>query len=271
MILEIASEVSEAEIREVGEHRAIGETIMDQDKKLSELTQRLVKAFGANLESAVLYGSAAAGDHHARFSDLNILCLLREIGTRQLRAAEPVFHWWRELGNPSPLLMSVEEMRGSADCFPIEFHDIRRWHRILHGENLVATLEIDDRHYRAQVEYQLRAKLLRLRQKGAGVLDDRALLLGLMADSVSTFCNLGRHVLLLLDGDAPAAKRDVARRLTVRLQIDAGPLETLLAVREGSVKRTAVDAAALFARYLQCVAQLIQAADGIVRGRDNKE
>ena len=142
-------------------------------KSLDLLVEKLRKAFGPELVSVILHGSAAAGDHQAKFSDLNVLCVLRAVTTAQLIAAEPVFHWWRGEGNPAPLLLSESELVTSADSFALEFHDIQRHHRILQGTDVVSGLVIDDRFYRAQVEHDLRAKLIRLRQKASGVMSDK--------------------------------------------------------------------------------------------------
>ena len=61
--------------------------------------------YGEQLVSIVLYGSAAVGDHSGRFSDINVFCVLNRVTPRELEGAEPILRWWRELGNPSPLLM----------------------------------------------------------------------------------------------------------------------------------------------------------------------
>src|SRR5271168_1315080 len=143
---------------------------------LNQLVERLRKALGDDVLSVILYGSAATGDHHGKFSDLNVLCVLREIAPAQLRASETVFHWWREQGNPAPLLLTEHEVQTSTDCFAIEFHDIKQCHRVLYGADLVSALAIDDSFYRGQVEHELRAKLLRIRQKASGVLSDKKLL-----------------------------------------------------------------------------------------------
>src|SRR5580704_18154448 len=178
--------------------------------QLDQIVEKLRKALDSRLVSVVLYGSAATGDHHEKFSDYNVLCVLTQISPAELRAVEPVFRWWRETGNPSPLLLTEHELKTSTDCFAIEFHDIREHHRILHGPDLVESLEIDRKFYRAQVECQLRTKLLRLRQKAGAVLSDKNSLRGLLADSVSTFCVLFRHALLLDGVPAPARKREIA-------------------------------------------------------------
>ncbi len=230
-------------------------------KVLDQLLDKLTKTYGDRLVSVVLYGSAAAGDHNGRFSDINIFCVLREVGTRELHDSEPVFRWWRELGNPAPLLMGEQETRQSTDCFPIEFHDMRDRRRVLHGADVIEGLKIDDRYYRAMVEHELRAKLLRLRQRAAGVLFDGDLLLRLMADSVSTFCVLTRHALRLAGVDAKWQKREIVAQAEERLGLDAAPLRTLLDLREGAVKARSLQPEELLAQYLKGIQTVVDAVN----------
>src|SRR5579875_2688886 len=93
-------------------------------KQLSDLVERLKTAFDAHLVSAILYGSAAMDDWHEQSSDLNVLCVLDSLSSRELAQSEPIFRWWREQGNPPPLLLTEEEVATSTDCFPMEFHDM---------------------------------------------------------------------------------------------------------------------------------------------------
>lgn len=234
---------------------------MNIEKLLAQLMERLIQAFGEKLKSALLYGSAASGQADQTFSDLNVLCVLTRITPEELAAAEPVFRWWREQGSPSPLLLSEEELAASTDCFPIEFRDIQAQHRVLHGADLVKDLRIDDRYYRAQVEYQLRSKMLRLRQKAGGVLSNRDLLMDLLLDSVSTFCVLARHALVLGGHPAPHARRDTLEQARSAYGIDPAPFLELLDVRERKRKSREIDAAALFAKYLRQVEALTRVVD----------
>ncbi len=231
------------------------------DKVLNQLVEKLQKAHGERLVSVVLYGSAAAGDHHAAFSDFNILCVLSEITAREMGASEEIFRWWRAQGSPSPLLLTEHEVATSTDCFAIEFHDIQQHHRVLYGKDAVTSLVVDDSFYRAQVEHDLRAKLLRLRQKASGMLSDAALLRRLLADSISTFCVLFRHALVLHGGEAPSRKREVIARAHERFGIDAAPFETLLDLREERIKPREVEPAALLDSYLKGIAVVIDAVD----------
>lgn len=236
------------------------------NRLLNELVARLEKAYGRELVSVILYGSAAAGDWHPGYSDLNVLAVLDNVGAGQLDRAEKIFQWWREQGNPSPLLMSGDEVRSSTDCFPIEFHDMAERRRVLFGEDVIAGLVIDDRYYRAQVEHEIRAKLLRLRQKAGGVLHDHRLLLRLMLDSISTFLMLGRHGLRLHKGQAPWRKHEIVRALREEFAIPGESFERLLRVREGTEKARAAEAAALFATYLEEISRLAGAVDRLDHG-----
>ena len=231
---------------------------------LERLVEKLRKGLADDLVSVVLYGSAASGDHDAKYSDYNVLCVLKQIAPAQLRATEPVFRWWREQNNPAPLLLTEHEVRTSTDSFPIEFHDIREHHRILFGTDPVSDLEIDTTFYRAQVEHDLRAKLLRLRQKASGILSDKDVLRRLLCDSVSTFCILFRHALILNGiGTAPVAKREVVARARDVFGIDPAPFETLLDLRDARTKTKEPDPEAFLAAYLREIEKVIDAVDGM--------
>jgi predicted nucleotidyltransferase len=231
------------------------------DRALNELLERLTKALGDRLVSVVLYGSAASGDHHEGFSDLNVLCVLPEVTPRELAASEPIFRWWRERRNAAPLLLSEHELRTSTDCFAIEFHDIKAHYRILQGKDLIADLEVDNSFYRAQVEHELRAKVLRLRQKASGALADPDVLRRLLLDSISTFCVLFRHALLLHGVPANVKKREVIAAAHKAFGMDPEPFDKLLDVREERIKAKEVEPVALLNSYLKQISVVIDAVD----------
>jgi predicted nucleotidyltransferase len=231
------------------------------DKAVQQLVEKLQKAYGDRLVSVVLYGSAAGGDHDTRFSDYNVLCVLSRITPRELADSEAIFRWWRELGSPAPLLLTELEVETSTDCFAIEFSDIQRQHQLLAGKDVISTLVVERTFYRAQVEHDLRAKLLRLRQKASGMLSDAALLRRLLLDSVSTFCVLFRHALILDGAGGPAAKREVIARASEHFGFDPLPFDKLLAIREQQLKAREVEPVALLGAYLEAINVVIAAVD----------
>jgi len=235
------------------------------EKLIEQLVEKLRKAYGERLVSVVLYGSAVAGDHHQGFSDYNVLCVLTQITPRELADGTDIFRWWRENGKPSPLLLTEREVATSTDCFSIEFRDIQRHHQLLHGKDVVSPLVVEDVFYRAQVEHDLRAKLLRLRQKAGGMLADTDLLRRLLLDSVSTFCVLFRHALALHGTEAPPQKRDVVRLAGERFGIDPAPFEKLLDVRERRAKARDLDAVTVLAACMAQIERVIDAVDRLAK------
>jgi hypothetical protein len=235
------------------------------DKLLAQLVERLQKAYGERLVSVVLYGSAAAGDHQAKFSDYNILCVLSEITPLELGAGEDIFRWWREQCSPAPLLLTEREVATSTDCFAIEFLDIQRRHRLLFGKDVITGLIVDRSFYRAEVEHDLRSKLLRLRQKAGGMLSNPDLLRRLLLDSVSTFCVLFRHALLLSGAEAGDHKRDVIARSKETFGIDGAPFLTLLDVREGKRKPRDFEPVDTLSACMKGISQVIDAVDQLAK------
>ena len=97
------SAASAAGIRAAAELPAAGKKMTDT---LEQLVTKLERAYSDRLVSVVLYGSGASDEHNHKFSDLNVLCVLKEVTPRELGEGEPILRWWREHVHPSPLLMS---------------------------------------------------------------------------------------------------------------------------------------------------------------------
>jgi hypothetical protein len=161
--------------------------------------------------------------------------------------------------------MSEEEVGASTDCFPMEFHDMQEHRRVLYGADVVQNLHIDPLFYRAQVEHELRAKHIRLRQKAAEVLSRPELLLKLLTDSVSTFCVLGRHA-LILSGHQPRWKKiEILAALEEAVHVPFEGANAILAVRTAGKRRPEVDAMLVFDRYLKEMDSLVRFVNGLNR------
>jgi len=228
---------------------------------LDQLVTRLTKAHGDRLVSVVLYGSAASEEHDKNFSDINTLIVLRAVTPADLRDSEPVTKWWTAEGNPAPLLLSEEEVEHSTDCFAIEFHDIKQTHRILQGKDVVSALQVDNSFYRAQVERELRVKLLRLRTKAAAAFSDRQALTRLLVDSVSTFCVLFRHALILHGRSPEPRKRAIIQECAAAFGTAPDTFFTLLDAREEKITLKSLDPEALLTSYLRECSVIISAVD----------
>lgn len=235
------------------------------EQKLSDLVQRLKTTFGDRLVAAILYGSAVMDDWHEPTSDLNVLCVMDRLTPQELAQSEPIFRWWRQQGNPPPLLLTAEEVRTATDCFPMEFHDMREHRRVLHGRDVIEDLEIDRSFYRAQVEHELRAKQIRLRQQAAQVIANSEKLLKLMTDSISTFCVLGRHALILSGHPAHWKKQEIVAALENVMGRPLPAANEILAIRGAGKRSASKDLATLLGDYLEETDALVRFVDVLDR------
>jgi hypothetical protein len=237
---------------------------MVPEKQIDEFTRRMQEAARENLQSVILYGSAADGEFHPKFSNVNLLCVLREASFAALQAVAPAVEWWTRQKHDAPLLLAREELERSADVFSIELLDMQQQHRVLYGEDILQGLTIHMRFHRAQLEYELREKTILLRQRLLLASGNEHRLWELLLGSVSTFATLFRHVLIAVGDSAPKSKREGIEALASRIQLDSSAFSQLLDVRETKADRKQLDARDVARRYLTAIQQAASAVDQIL-------
>jgi predicted nucleotidyltransferase len=233
---------------------------------LNSLVEDLRATHGANLASVVLYGSAAAGDHIELRSDYNLLIALERITPDDLRQAQAPMREWQRLGHPLPVYFTVEELSDAADVFPIEFHQMANARVVLFGRDPFEFVTVSDEELRHQAEYELRSKLIQLRQLYIPASVSIEKLCDLMSDSLASFAALFRAVLILHGKEAPVAKPDCVRATVQLLKLDPDPFEKIFEIRaSGYQPTTDKEANDLFAAYMFQVEQVIEAVDELHR------
>jgi predicted nucleotidyltransferase len=236
---------------------------MEPEKQIADFVARFQQAAGGNLECIALFGSAASGEFHADYSDINMLCIVREISPPILAALAPVIQAWTRKRFPAPLIFSRMEFESSADVFPIEMFDLSQRHRVLYGQDIFKGMKVPMERHRIQLEHNLRTKLLTLRQSYMQAVGDDRRIRRLMLDSVSTFSTLFRHTLIAM-GEPPAPHNaDNIRKLAERIKFDPGIYLQLLQVRERKAKENQIDVAAGFARYMDGINAAVEAVDAL--------
>ncbi len=202
------------------------------ESKLQELVTRLQQACGENLVSVVLYGSAAREDFHEQFSDVNVLVVLQNLQAPAFAAVSAVLRWWsREEKLRPPMIMTLEELRESADVFAIELLDIQRSHKTLFGQDVVTAIDIPMNLHRVEVEHELRTTLLRLRHHLLLSPDNQDELSAVLAKSITSVLTLFRHALIALGEDPPHAKSQLLEKAGQVFGFEVQPLRSILELR----------------------------------------
>jgi predicted nucleotidyltransferase len=232
-----------------------------REKKLEEFVRRLRDSAGSNLHSVILYGSAVSREFDPQLSDLNLVCVLGQSSYKALQDIAPVIAWWSKQKQLAPLLLNTKELERSADVFAIELTDMRARYRVLFGEDVLKTLQVPIHLHRAQLKYELREKLILLRQRlvfSAG--NDRETR-DLLLHSLPSFATLFRHALIAEAQPVPATKRETIQALAARLGFDASAFYELLDVREHKIDPKKLDVRYVATRYLATVEQVTATVD----------
>src|SRR6202044_3598953 len=139
-----------------------------------------------------------------RFSPASLGCKSVLRSARQFVSEIAIAGAGRELGakqkQPPPLCMTRQELERSTDVFTIELLDMAQHHRVLFGEDVLQGLQIDTHLHRVQVEYELREKLILLRQHILLAAESRSKLYDVLLHSAPSFATLLRHALIVLGG-----------------------------------------------------------------------
>jgi hypothetical protein len=228
---------------------------------IDEFVKRLREAGGTNVESVILFGSAVAGNFHPGLSNLNVLCILGDSSFQSLQTLAPAGKWWDKQKQPPPLCMTRLELDRSTDVFTIELLDMKQHHRVLYGADVLSGLQIPMDLHRIQVEYELREKLILLRQHILVADGSDSKLWDLMLRSAPSFSTLFRHALIALGDSSKSARPEAVQTLSQRLGFDPAPVLQVLDAREKKLDRGKVNVADLAGRYLTAIERVTSAVD----------
>lgn len=228
---------------------------------LNEFVGRLRDAGGDNLVSVILYGSAADGEFHAKYSDLNLLCVVRDPSFAALGRLFAAVDWWRKKKHHAPLVLTANELKDTTDVFSIEFTDMKQRYRVLYGEDVLRDLVVPMHWHRAQLEYELREKLFLLRRTLLADRNNEKALWEIMLNSLSSFTTLLRHVLIDMGEQGRKHSRDAVLELAPRMNFDATPFVELTDVRAGKADRKQLNVRDVAARYLSAIERVADAVD----------
>lgn len=202
----------------------------------SEFASQMEKIHEGNLESVILYGSAVGTDFSKKFSDYNLIVILKDCSPGELVKSSKLVRKWMKQGNPPPLFFDPNHVETSRDVFPLEFIDIRDRHQTLFGTDPFAHVSIDQRNLRHQCESELKGKILHLRSFFSANNHRPGKVANMMITSFPTFTAVFRGVLTLMDETVPQERRNVVEKLSQKIDFNPTVFLDIINIREGNTK-----------------------------------
>jgi predicted nucleotidyltransferase len=108
---------------------------------LQEFVTALREAVGSQLDSVVLFGSAAEGRLRPT-SDINLLVLAQALTLSQLDALRPTLNEGRAAVGLTVMFLESAELPHAVEAFAVKFSDIKARHRVLWGRSPLESLQI---------------------------------------------------------------------------------------------------------------------------------
>ncbi len=242
--------------------------ILNLDKiniKTKKILENFCKKFLENstscVESIILYGSAVGIDFVGGKSNINILIIVKNFTFDNFKPTLSLFEQYSKKDAIIPLVFTSDEIKNSADVFPIEFFDIKENHVLLWGNDLFMDLEIKHDNLRLQCEQELKGKIIKLRQIYLESGKHKENIEYIITSTFSSFIPVFKNLIRLKNKIPPKNKEEIIKVLSVESGIDVEILLAILYDIKGDKKIGSEDAMEFFEKYLSILSKLADIID----------
>ena len=142
-------------------------------ENIVQWAKELKQALGTNLTSVILYGSAVRGEYVRSRSDLNLMLVFKKLDLEHITKVGKLMRRKVRKTLPQLVFWTEKELANAWDVFPLEFEDIMENHRCLVGKDPFTKRKVDKKHMRYQLEFELRSKLLNVRDSWLSIRRDK--------------------------------------------------------------------------------------------------
>ncbi len=185
----------------------------DVAKILTSFCEMLIWGHGRNLTSIAVYGSAISPNYLPKVSNINLLCIFKNISLSTLDLTLGAVKYGRKQRIAAPLFLTMDYIKSSLDTFPMEFLEIIEQHRTIYGPEMLDGLKVPREHLRLQCEQQIKSQFIRLRQIYLERGKNKKYLKLIVQQSLSTIFPIFRSLLRLANLPIPDSHEEVIMTL----------------------------------------------------------
>ncbi|MFQ5952712.1 MAG: hypothetical protein ACE5JK_04830 [Candidatus Omnitrophota bacterium] len=206
----------------------------DQVKKaLEPYLNELIKIYGEDIVSVFVYGSVTGPDYNPKTSDINLAIVLKEVSLDKFKPVLKTVKQGLRRKITAPLFLSPSYIKMSLDTFPMEFMNMKDSRLVLFGDDVLADISAEKMDIRRECEYQLKGRLLTIRQAYLEQAMNRKGLEGLLKSSFRALMPVFENVLRLkLEGSIPTDKEKILSRLGEEFEVDVSSFMEILHDKE---------------------------------------
>jgi len=179
---------------------------MDRQRLYNEFQsfkKELRELFGDEIHSIYVIGSYLNDDFLDNASDLNSVVIFNKLRFSFVQSLSTLGKKYRKKRIAAPWLMDPEYISRSLDSFPLEFLNFKLLHRTEYGEDIFATLVIDKKYLRLQIEREIKSKLIWLRQGYLSAMGQPPLLADYLKSLAKALVPVLRGICYIYSDDVP--------------------------------------------------------------------
>jgi len=205
-------------------------------KDLKSLLISLKDVFSNRLLSVFIFGSKANATEQGHGNDVDLFVVAEDLRSEDLTKLYPAVQNWCAKGNPTPLVLSRDEFFSMVDIYAIEFSDIKWNYQIVHGQDLVAALNVNYFDLRLQCERELKNMILKLRAFYLEHGRTKSEVIPAIDAIARSVVVIFRSLLRLRNITPSVYKRDVVEQLGSIIRFDKQFFTKIIGQKEGTYK-----------------------------------
>ena len=181
-------------------------------KNLEKFVESLKENLGDNLVMVLAFGSQANVEDAK--NNLNLMIVTNQLTAENLYAISKPVKQWVKAKNPIPVIMNRDEWYSSFDVYAIEYSDIKENNRLVYGENLVPSININKYYLRLECESELKSLLLKYKNNFLlNIKSDREMK-KLLNNMIKSLLVIFRSILRLYDQGVPYRAVDIIEHVS---------------------------------------------------------
>ncbi|MBU0683465.1 MAG: hypothetical protein ABIH85_06130 [Candidatus Omnitrophota bacterium] len=234
-------------------------------KDVCYLLNKLEDIYGDDIISVFVYGSVTGQDYHSKTSDINVAVVMEDTSLSTLSPILKTVKKIRSAKITAPLFLTPSYIKMSLDTFPVEFSTMKDSRCVLAGDDILAGISVKNEDLRAECEYQLKGKILTIRQAYLEQALNKKGVEWLVKESFRGLIPVFQSLLKIkLGTSAPKSKKEILGKLAEVFDIDTAPFLEILHDQENDGKIGGKDAKLFLNEFLDTLQKLTETVDKLL-------
>lgn len=231
-------------------------------EKIEHFVQRIVMFSREKLQAVYLYGDVTRADFNLEHSPVQAMLVFQEVSTDLLEIIAPAARQAQQDFKLTLKILSREDLRSSADVFPMEFFEAKEKRFLLYGTHLFQNMSISLEDLRRSCELELKRELFQLRSYFALHLNKPQALLEKALGSLPVFLGHLDRALFLKSGLFCGSNAEIIEKSNEAFRIDRKLLLRLQQLKDVTdLPKDPIEILHLYNKYLYALQKMARLID----------